>query len=212
MGLRLARELDVVEIRVLGSLMEKQQATPEGYPMTLNALVLACNQKTNREPVTELSEDDVLGALERLREHVLVWKIGGSRSEKWEQNLDAKLGLDPPTRAVMTLLFLRGPQTPGELRSRSERLHPFPALETVESALKALAAGPDPLVAEQPRRPGQKEARWAQLLGGPPSTARDADELSVRAEPLTARIARLEEQVERLASELSELKRKLGES
>ncbi|MEO7917913.1 MAG: DUF480 domain-containing protein, partial [Thermoanaerobaculia bacterium] len=94
MGMRLARELDAIEIRVLGSLLEKHQSTPEAYPLSLNALVYACNQKSNREPVTELSEDEVLGALERLREHVLVWKIGGTRTEKWEQNLDAKLGLD----------------------------------------------------------------------------------------------------------------------
>jgi uncharacterized protein len=210
MGLRLARELDTIEIRVLGSLLEKQQSTPEAYPLTLNALIAACNQKSNREPVTELSEDEVLGALERLREHVLVWKIGGTRVEKWEQNLDAKLGLDAPARAILTLLFLRGPQTPGELRSRSDRLHPFASLPEVESGLRALAGGLDPLVVEMPRRAGQKENRWAQLLGAPPSDD-VRPERSAPAESLTTRLERLEGLVSALTVELSELKKRLGE-
>ena len=210
MGLRLARELDTIEIRVLGTLLEKQQSTPEAYPLTLNALVYACNQKSNREPVTELSEDEVLGALERLREHVLVWKIGGTRTEKWEQNLDAKLGLAAPARAILTLLFLRGPQTPGELRSRSDRLHPFASIEEVESGLSALRGGLDPLVMEMPRRAGQKENRWAHRLGGPPSED-VRPERSTPAESLSGRLERLEGLVAALTVELSELKRRLGE-
>ena len=148
---RLPRPLDPVEIRVLGALLEKQQATPEYYPLTLHALVAACNQKTNRDPVTDLHEAAVLAALERLREHVLVWKTGGARAEKWEQNVDRRWGLDAAGKAVMTLLLLRGEQTPGELRGRSDRLHAFATPGEVEDALRTLAAGPEPLVAERAR-------------------------------------------------------------
>src|SRR5512140_1422004 len=114
--MRLPRLLTAVEIRIVGSLLEKQQATPEYYPLTLNALAAACNQRSNREPVLDLTETDLLSALEALRELVLVWKVTGSRAEKWEENLTAKIGLDPAAKAILTLLFLRGPQTPGELR------------------------------------------------------------------------------------------------
>src|SRR5512140_919533 len=164
--MRLPRTLAPIEIRVLGSLLEKQQATPEYYPLTLGALVAACNQKSNREPVLELSEADLLGALESMRELVLVWKVTGSRTDKWEENISAKLGLTAAAKAILTLRFLRGPQTPGELKSRSDRLHPFPSLGDVETTLSELSAGKDPLVAVLPRRPGQKEARWGHLLSG----------------------------------------------
>jgi len=135
---RLPRPLDAVELRVLGALLEKQQATPEYYPLTLHALAAACNQKTNRDPVTDLDEAAVLAALERLREHVLVWKTGGARAEKWEQNVDRRWSLDAGAKAVMTLLLLRGEQTPGELRGRSERLHAFATPGEVEAALQRL--------------------------------------------------------------------------
>jgi 2-methylisocitrate lyase-like PEP mutase family enzyme/uncharacterized protein YceH (UPF0502 family) len=163
---RLPRPLDPIEVRVLGALLEKQQTTPEYYPLTLNALAAACNQKTNRDPVMALSEGEVRAALERLREHVLVWQIAGSRSEKWEQNAEKRWELDSATRALLTLLLLRGAQTPGELRSRSNRLHAFASITDVEAALRDLASGPEALVAELPRAPGQKEARWAHLVGG----------------------------------------------
>jgi uncharacterized protein YceH (UPF0502 family) len=210
--MRLPRILTPVEVRVLGSLLEKQQATPEYYPLTLNALVAACNQKSNREPVLDLPEDDVLGALEALRELVLVWKVTGSRVEKWEENLVSKLGLDAGEKAVLTLLFLRGPQTPGELRSRSDRLHPFAALEEVDAALAALAEGKDPLVAELPRRPGQKETRWGHLLSGDlPASEPAAHPGSAASEALADRVSRLEERLESLASELTHLRSRLGD-
>src|SRR5713226_6226513 len=115
-----SRELDSVEIRILGSLAEKQMATPEYYPLTLNALVAACNQKSNREPVMEVSEADVQRALDALQEEKLVWKLVGGRAVRWEHNLDTAFQLDRAAKAVMTMLFLRGPQTPGELRGRSD--------------------------------------------------------------------------------------------
>src|SRR5690349_19313812 len=147
-----SRELDAAETRVLGSLIEKQMATPEYYPLTLNALVAACNQKSNREPVMELGETDVQHALDRLQEEKLVWKVMGGRAVRWEQNLDASLQLDRPSKAVVALLFLRGPQTAGELRSRSDRLYAFESIAEVEDTLRRL----DSIAVELPRRPGQK--------------------------------------------------------
>ena len=213
---RLPRPLDAIEVRVLGALLEKQQATPEYYPLTLHALVAACNQKTNRDPVTELDDAAVLAALERLREHVLVWKTGGARAEKWEQNVDRRWGFDAAGKAVMTLLLLRGEQTPGELRGRSDRLHAFATPGEVEDALRALAAGPEPLVAERSRRPGQKESRWTHLVSGAiPDTSDVASaRLGAPGPPpadLTSRLASLESAVAALARDLGELKKKLGE-
>ncbi|MBK9062853.1 MAG: YceH family protein [Acidobacteria bacterium] len=210
---RLPRPLDAAEIRVLGALLEKQQATPEYYPLTLHALVAACNQKTNREPVTELDEAAVLAALERLREHVLVWKTGGARAEKWEQNVDRRWGLDAAGKAVMTLLLLRGEQTPGELRGRSDRLHAFATPGEVEDALRALAAGPEPLAAERGRRPGQKETRWTHLVGGPVADVEAARHATPGPPPseLAFRLASLEAAVAALGRDLGELKKKLGE-
>ena len=222
---RLPRPLDAVEIRVLGALLEKQQATPEYYPLTLHALVAACNQRSNRDPVVELPAADVEAALDRLREHVLVWKTGFSRAEKWEQNVEKRWQLDAPAKAVMTLLLLRGEQTPGELRGRSDRLHPFATTRDVEAALGKLAEGPEPLVAELPRRPGQKETRWTHLVAGPVEGARSPAASAARAsgtavpaapgtglEALASRVAALEERLAAISRELADLKRTLGES
>ena len=215
--MRLPRLLSPVETRVLGSLLEKQQATPEYYPLTLGALVAACNQKSNREPVMELSESEALESLESLRELVLVWKVTGSRADKWEENLVAKLDLDAAGKAMLTLLFLRGPQTPGELRSRSDRLHPFGSIEEVEAALAALASGKDPLAAERPRRPGQKEARWTHLLSGdlPAAIASAAASSALQpaqaGESLAERVTRLEERLESVSAELAALRQRLGD-
>src|SRR2546430_13297422 len=161
-----ARELDPVELRILGSLMEKQLATPEYYPLTLNALIAACNQKSNREPVMEVGESEVQRALDRLQDEKLVWKVLGGRATRWDHNLDAAWHLDHPAKAVIALLFLRGPQTAGELRGRSDRLHSFEAIDDVEATLQRLGTGGDAIVRELPRRPGQKEARWTHTLGG----------------------------------------------
>jgi uncharacterized protein YceH (UPF0502 family) len=205
-----ARELDAVELRVLGSLMEKQLSTPEYYPLTVNALVAACNQKSNREPVMELSESDVQRALDRLQDEKLVWKVMGGRAVRYDHNLDTQWQLDRRSKALLTLLFLRGPQTAGELRGRSDRLHQFEAIAEVEETLQWMATPPSPFVRELARRPGQKESRWAHLLGGAVAEAPEPESV-VTSEPMSARVARLEEQVAMLTSELRELKNKLGE-
>jgi uncharacterized protein len=214
MSTRIPRQLDAAEIRVLGSLLEKEQTNPETVPMTVNALIAACNQKTNREPVMQLSETAVVEALDRLRQEVLVWRTEGARTERWQQSVVRRWGLDRAGKALMTLLLLRGAQTPGELRTRSERMHPFTSLEEVEAALRQLAGMDEPLVREQPRRPGQKETRWTHLVG---EMAPEPEEplLLEAAEPstrpsLASRVERLEETVARLSEELEELRKQLG--
>ena len=181
MSTRIPRKLDPVEVRVLGSLLEKEQTNPETVPMTVNALIAACNQKTNREPVMQLSEDQVVTALDWLRQEVLAWRSEGARTERWQQSVSRRWGLDRAGKALITLLLLRGPQTPGELRTRSERLHPFATLEEAEEALRRLAAEDEPLVMELPRRSGQKEARWTHLIGeaSPESSGWSARSLEV---------------------------------
>lgn len=220
---RIPRKLDPVEIRVLGSLLEKEQTAPEASPLTVNALIAACNQKTNREPVVQLSEEQVTDALDRLRQDVLVWRSEGARTERWQQSVVRRWGLDSAAKALITLLLLRGPQTPGELRTRGERLHEFGSLEEVEAALRRLAAADEPLVAELPRRPGQKETRWAHLVGdlppeatpeAMPAISREAPQEAIERESpsrsLAGRVERLEELVARLSEELQELKDQLG--
>ena len=208
---RIPRQLDSVEIRVLGTLLEKEQTTPEACPLTVHAIVAGCNQKTNREPVMELSEGQVVDALERLRQDVLVWRSEGARAEKWQQSVVRRWGLDRAGKALMTLLLLRGAQTVGELRTRAERLVAFGSLEEVEEALRRMAGIDEPLVAEQPRRPGQKETRWIHLVGEVPEPApaelAEPPVAAAHAGPtLTSRVERLEETVRRLEEELAELK------
>src|SRR5712691_8791084 len=186
-----SRELDSVEIRILGSLAEKQMATPEYYPLTLNVLVAACNQKSNREPVMELSEDDVQRALDRLQEERLVWKVMGGRAVRWEHNLDSNLQIDRPSKAALILLFLRGPQTPGELRGRSDRLYSFESIAEVEETLQRM----DPLVREIVRGPGQKESRWTHVLSGAPAILPASAEGGMPTQSISSRLQRLEEQV-----------------
>jgi hypothetical protein len=157
------RKLDAVEIRVLGALLEKEQTTPEQYPLTANAVIAACNQKTNRDPVTHFTETEVVEALDRLFEDVLVWRSHGARSERWQHSLDRRWGLDKKSKAIMTLLLLRGPQTAGELRTRGERMYAFASVAEVEGTLAKLADGFDALVCELPRQPGQRETRWVHL-------------------------------------------------
>lgn len=211
---RIPRELDPVEVRVLGSLMEKQMATPEYYPLTVNALVAACNQKSNREPVMELSESDVQRALNRLQDEKMVWKVMGGRAVRYDHNLDHVWHLNRREKALITLLFLRGAQTPGELRGRSDRLHTFETVSEVDETLRDMAAHSEPLVRQLPRRPGQKEERWAHLVSGAPvdvPAAYEPEPTPTHGEPLSARVARLEEQVAALTAELRALKEKLGE-
>jgi uncharacterized protein len=170
-------ELDPIEQRVLGSLLEKQRTVPDTYPMTLNGVRTACNQTAGRDPVMALDEHEVQSALDRVRAKGLtrvVHPSHGARQPKHRQVLDEVLGLSDAERAVLTVLLLRGPQTPGELRSRTERLHPFAGLEEVEAALAALAGRPEPFARELDRQPGQKERRWVHLLGPAPEPAAPA--------------------------------------
>ena len=158
------RSLDSIEQRVVGCLVEKELSTPDVYPLTLNALVAACNQTSNREPVSRLSPGDVEAALLRLMADLLVWRDRGARALRWKHSLDDKLALrEPAPKAVLAELLVRGAQTPGELRSRTPRMHEFAELAEVEETLRALAARG--LVEELPRQPGQKERRWRHLLG-----------------------------------------------
>jgi uncharacterized protein YceH (UPF0502 family) len=153
---------------VLGSLLEKERTVPATYPLTLNALRTACNQTSGRDPILEVGEHEVLASIDRLKGLGLARIVhagAGSRSTKYRQVLDERLDLDGGQRAVITLLLLRGAQTPGELRSRSDRLHEFASLDAVDAALRSLAERDEPLVREQDRQPGQKERRWVHLLG-----------------------------------------------
>jgi uncharacterized protein YceH (UPF0502 family) len=178
---RVAMELDPTEQRVMGSLLEKERTVPDTYPMTLNGLRTACNQTSGRDPILSLSEVDVQAALDRLRPRGLtrvVHPSHGARQPKHRQVLDEVLHLTDGERAVLTLLLLRGPQTPGELRSRADRLHRFADLDEVDAALGSLAARDDPLVQEQDRRRGQKERRWTHLLGPGAADAPGPDPVS----------------------------------
>jgi uncharacterized protein YceH (UPF0502 family)/SAM-dependent methyltransferase len=162
------RPLDLVEQRVIGSLLEKERTVPGSYPMTLNGLRTACNQTSGRDPITDLDDHELTSALDRLKADGfarLVHASHGARVVKYRQVLSEALELEDGERAVVTLLLLRGPQTPGELRSRAERLHAFADLDEVDAALAALAGRPEPLVEEQARQPGQKEQRWRHRLG-----------------------------------------------
>lgn len=206
------RELDAPEVRVLGCLLEKQQATPEYYPLTLNALVAACNQKSNREPVMELSEDDVAAAVERLRYERLVRELSGSRTSRFEHLLDYRLRLDRGQKAILTLLLLRGPQTTGELKSRSERMHAFSSVSEVENAIEEMSERSRPLVSRVARRSGQKEDRWMHTLAGvlePVAESEERPAPSVRASG-SSRIEALEERVARLEASLLDLQQRLG--
>lgn len=210
---RVPRTLDPVEVRVLGSLIEKQLSTPEYYPLTLNALVAACNQKSNREPVMDLEESEVQRALSRLQDERLVWRVMGGRAVRFDHNLDTVWHLHKGEKAILGVLFLRGPQTAGELRGRCERLHAFDSIAEIDELLREMAAHSEPLVTQLPRRPGQKEERWAHTAGGAiVDTAPLAPEsVAPSGVPLSVRVQQLEEQVARLTTELAELKSKLGE-
>ncbi len=211
------RPLTNIEIRVLGCLLEKEQTTPDLYPLTINAVLAAANQKSNREPVLDLTETEVVNALDALRLEGLAWKSEGARSERWSHLVDRRWKLDKPTQAVMTLLLLRGPQTPGELRTRSERLHAFAAVEDVERLLNRLAAADEPLVVELPRQPGKREIRFGYTVGAEPHpmpvTATHVSPLPAGlplAPGLSERVAELERTVEELGRELAALKEALG--
>lgn len=223
--MRMIDDLNPTQIRILGALLEKEQATPEYYPLTVNALLAACNQKSNREPVMALTEGELWDELEALRAEVLVWRSEGARAQRWSQSISRRLELDAEEKAVLTLLMLRGPQTVGELRLRSQRLHEFDGLEAVHAALRRMATEERDLVVELPRQPGQKENRWAHLLAGKapveelstaPSVATTDQESALQAAiaaarpSLAERVAGLEEKVAELQKTVERLLDDLG--
>jgi uncharacterized protein len=200
-------DADAVEIRILGCLVEKQRTTPDQYPLSLNSLRLACNQATNRDPVVDYDEAEVRAALDRLsrRGWVRLASGPGSRVAKYRHLLDDALGRVPSQIALLAVLMLRGEQTPGELKQRVERLYPYSSIEAVEQALDALAAAE--LAEKLPRRPGQSQDRWRQLLGGggeEPQRSTDGESVTVTQSPLEERVARLEQQVAELQRALEE--------
>jgi len=226
-------EPDAVEMRVLGCLVEKQRATPDAYPLSLNALRLACNQSTNREPVVDYDEQVVVEALRRLalRGWTRLASGAGSRARKYRHLLDQAFGLDDKEISLLAVLMLRGPQTPGELKQRADRLHHFADLTAVDETLDRLVERGQ--VARHERRPGQKEDRFEQLLGGvlveeSPALgvagehdeqmavesdydARPAAVVHEQLTPAEDRLTRLEREVSELRAELAELRAALGD-
>jgi len=221
-------EPDAVEMRVLGCLVEKQRTTPDVYPLSLNSLRLACNQATNRDPVVDYDEQSVVEALRRLalRGWTRLSSGAGSRARKYRHLLDDAFGLDDAEVSLLAVLMLRGPQTPGELKQRGQRLHDFADLAAVQDTLERLVERGQ--VARHERRPGQKEDRYEQLLGGgvegaeaPPSTgdpgtpappdAPAGESARVELTPAEDRLTRLEREVSELRAELAALRADLGE-
>lgn len=202
------------EVRVLGSLIEKDITTPEYYPLSLNALMNACNQKSNRDPVMKLSEDAVRDALEGLQQQRMAGPARGadSRVTKYEQRLQEVFNFTRGETAVLCVLLLRGPQTPGELRGRSERLHPFETLDDVQSALQKLMQRDPPLAKVLPRQPGTKESRYTHLLGGDVAGAAEeprGGESVVNNFPATHSAG--PERIERLELDMAELRREVSD-
>ena len=203
-------EPDAVEIRVVGCLVEKQRTTPDAYPLSLNALRLACNQSTNRDPVVAYEEAEVGEALRRLalRGWTRLASGAGSRARKYRQLLPEALGVDEEELALLAVMMLRGPQTPGELKQRSERLHPFADLGAVQQTLERLLERD--LIVRQPRRPGQKEERYEQVLGGGGEDETAAPSPSVA--PEEDRLERLERELAELRAQVASLREALGEN
>ena len=201
------------EVRVLGALVEKESTTPDYYPLSLNALTNACNQKSNRDPVMSLSEGEVTGALEGLRDKGLARQVSSfdSRVPKYAHQLADAFNFDRRETAVLCVLLLRGPQTPGELRGRAERMYTFDDLPAVEAVLHRLAERQPPLVRQLPRRPGTKESRWAHLLAGEVETWEPPAPAVPDASSEDERVKRLEIEVEELRKEVADLKQQLSE-
>ncbi len=214
--------LSLLETRVLGVLCEKQHTVPDTYPLSLNALVAGCNQKTSRHPVIEASEADVAAAIDSLKGPALVMESSGGRVPRYAHNMEKALRLPSQSVALLAVLILRGPQTPGELRINCERLHRFADISAVEAFLQELAERPEgPMVVELPRQSGARENRWAHLLSGTPAIEETRAEATAAAESsadvsvgeiaaLKAKVARLEDEVDGLKSLVDKLCTELG--
>jgi uncharacterized protein len=206
-------ELTAEEVRVLGCLIEKEKTTPEYYPLTLNAITLACNQKSNRDPVVRYDQQTVVRALDELRIKKITWQCltPGSRVPKYQHNFSDVIACTQAEEAVLAILMLRGPQTVGEIKGRSGRLYEFQALDEVQDTLDALMTRDEnPLVIKLPRQVGRKESRYAQLLSGEPEiedveVAMPKEQARIAVDHENQRIAKLEETVEGLQDQLSEL-------
>jgi uncharacterized protein YceH (UPF0502 family) len=215
----MALQLSDIEVRVLGALVEKEITTPEYYPLSLNALLNACNQKSNREPVVTLDENAVRHALRSLSDQALARSAGGdSRVAKYEHRLNELYNFHRHEIAVLCVLLLRGPQTPGELRTRAERMYAFEDLESVHAALNLLARREPPVVKVLPREPGTKESRYMHLFAGDtiPSSATNIARSTAAAtpensEPASERIQALEQQVSELKRELLTLREQFAD-
>jgi uncharacterized protein len=211
--------LNPVEVRVLGSLVEKDITTPDYYPLTLNALTNACNQSSNRDPVVAYAEHTVVRGLDSLRERKLAFMFQGadSRVAKFGHRIAETLELARPETAALCVLLLRGPQTVGEIRGRAARMHEFASLEDTEASLNALmGATPEPLAAKLPRQPGMKEQRYAQLLGGEVTLPSPALAPDPAAEPQAApeqndRLSKLERESSDLRAEVAELRQQFAD-
>ena len=212
--------LSLLETRILGVLCEKQHTVPDTYPLSLNALVAGCNQKTSRHPVIEASEAEVAAALDALKAPTLVIESSGGRVPRYAHNMEKALRLPSQSVALLAVLMLRGPQTAGELRINSDRLHRFADISAVEAFLEELATRPEgALVTELPRLPGARENRWAHLLSGAPAideapaTAAPGADVSIgEIAALKANVARLETEVEALKATVGRLCAELGVS
>lgn len=206
--------LNAEEIRVLGSLMEKSKTTPDYYPMTINSLTTACNQKTSRKPVVQYDDDTVAQTLNTLKKRGLIsTATGGSiRSVKYKHNFAIVFPVLPSEVTIMCLLMLRGPQTPGELNTNSGRLHEFESIEEVQEVLERLSSEEMPFLVQLPRRPGQKEARYAHLLAGVPEIADDDEDEEIHARNtggLEARVTKLETELAELREAFDKLMKEL---
>jgi uncharacterized protein YceH (UPF0502 family) len=208
--------LSEMEARVLGALIEKELTTPEYYPLSLNALVNACNQKSNRDPVMSLTDEAVDGALRSLDRQGLAGRADAmhNRATKFEHRLQEAFNFDRRETAILCELLLRGPQTPGELRGRAARMHPFEDLAQVQSTLQRLMQREPPVVKLLPRQPGTKEARYGHLLSGDVSTPAQEQDASAAPAPSRPadgdRLARLESEVAALQRELADVKQQLA--
>jgi len=204
----MTRPLSLLETRVLGTLYEKQHTVPDSYPLTLNALVSGCNQKTSRSPVMEATEAEVQAALDSLKSANFVMETSGSRVARYSHNLQHALQVPSQSAAILTVLMLRGPQTAGELRINCERLHSFSDISAVQGFLDELAArSAGALVMELPRQPGSRENRWAHLLGGTPTVEAVVQPVK---DDLAATVSRLEGEVAALKETVARIARQLG--
>jgi uncharacterized protein len=201
------KELSLIETRVLGTLYEKQHTVPDSYPLTLNALVSGCNQKTSRSPVMEVTEAEVASTIDSLKSANLVMETSGGRVSRYSHNFERVFQIPSQSAAILTVLMLRGPQTPGELRINCDRMHKFADISAVEAFLAELAARPaGALVVQLPRQPGSRESRWAHLLSGAPASQVVENKANAEPDASPGELAAIKADVARLEGEVAALK------